>query len=60
MATPPEATPDITPQVAISCQGWVMKALSRVESDIRASAPARVRRTPKPCISAAAKGPTRP
>ncbi len=60
MATPPLATPDITPQVAISCQGWVMKALSSIETDIRARATVRVRRTPNPCIRAAAKGPTMP
>ncbi len=60
METPPEATPESTPQVAISCHGWVMNTLTPVERLISTSAPTRVLRTPMLCIRAAAKGPARP
>ncbi len=60
IATPPDARPDSTPQVAISSHGWVMKALRKVERAIRQSAPTRVRLTPRPCMRAAANGPTKP
>ena len=60
VATQPLARPDSTPQVAISCQGWVMKHESRVAVAIRPSAQLKVLRTPNPCIRAAANGPTKP
>ncbi len=60
IATQPEPIPDSTPQVAIRCQGWVMKVDNTVETAIRARAQVRVRRTPRVCIRAAANGPIRP
>ena len=56
----PDPMPDTTPQVATSCQGWVMNRLARVDSAIMASAATTVARMPKRCMAAAAKGPVRP
>ncbi len=60
MAMQPVPMPDSTPQVRMSCQDSVMNRLRNADSDIRPSASASVRRTPKLCISAAANGPMRP
>ncbi len=60
MATQPLPRPDSTPQVAIRCQGSLIRALKAVEVAMSASAQSSVRRMPKLCIRAAAKGPTSP
>ncbi len=60
IATPPEAIPENTPQLATSCQGWVMNTLRPVERLISTRAPTRVRRTPMLCIRAPANGPAKP
>jgi hypothetical protein len=60
MATQPDPRPDSTPQVSMSCQGWLMRLLAAVEAAISSSAATSVRLMPKLCISAAAKGPTMP
>ncbi len=58
--TAPDATPESSPQLAISCQGRVMNTLAPVDRLISTRAPTRVRRTPMLCIRAPAKGPARP
>ena len=59
-ATQPLPIPDTTPQVATSCQDWVIIKLTSAEPLISASAAITVTRTPKRCIAAAAKGPVNP
>jgi hypothetical protein len=60
METQPEPRPEKTPQSTMSCQDWVIRALRPTATAIRASALIMVRRIPKRCISAPAKGPTMP
>ena len=60
MATAPEPTPAITPQVATYCQGSVISEESPVETAISTRAAVTVRRRPNDCIRAAANGPVRP
>lgn len=60
MATAPEPKPANTPQVAMYCQGSVIIDERPVETAISSRAKVTVLRTPKDCISAAAKGPVRP
>jgi len=59
-ATQPLPMPETTPQLATSSQGWVIARLDKAEALISASANSTVRRTPKRCIAAAAKGPVKP
>ena len=56
----PAPRPTTTPQSRKSCQGEVMKTVSKDPPEIRTRAPTTTRRRPKRSISAAAKGPVRP
>src|SRR4051812_13440709 len=59
-AMQPLPNPDNTPHNSTNCQAVDMKRLRPVDRLISASAAKTVRRTPKRCIRAAAKGPVMP
>jgi hypothetical protein len=59
-ATAPDPIPESTPQVAMYCQGSRIMRLSAVDALITTRPASRVRLMPSVCMSAAAKGPTRP